>query len=295
MVLTDGAIETVLVFEMGCTLDPQLEASVLVETAEGREALKRLYTPYLETARRHNLPLQLGTPTFRCSPDRVAAAGRPGSDVVRLNGENGRFLRELCGDQVVLLAGVIGPRGDAYLPDLAPDAASAAAYHRVQALALAEAGVDRLYAPTFPAVPESVGVAAAMAETGLPFSIGFVLGQDGKLLDGSTLDEAIAAVDQEHAPTHYMLSCVHVSVARKALEKEIYTRMRVRGVKANTSRKPTSELVALGRLDTEEPDVFADELLALARDFNLEVLGGCCGTNGSHIEALARKLVSDPF
>lgn len=275
---------------MGLSLDPHLEASVLVETEEGREALRRLYQPYLDSALESGLRMQIGTPTFRCSPDRVLAAGRPAEDLERLSLRNVQFLKHLRGEQDVLTAGVIGPRGDAYLPEQAPTADQAAEYHRTQARALADAGVDLLYAPTFPAVSESLGVAEAMASTGLPFAIGFVLGQDGRLLDGTPLDDAIAAIDSSHPPSHYMLSCVHPSLARLGLEQSPASRHRIHGLKANTSRKPTSELVALGHLESEDPELFAEELLQLAADYKLQVVGGCCGTDSAHIQALARRL-----
>lgn len=290
MLLTDGAIETVLIFEMGLSLDPVLEASVLVETAQGREALRLLYGRYLDSAREAGLRIQIGTPTFRCSADRVRAAGRPTEDLERLNRRNVEFHQQLRGQQDALIAGVIGPRGDAYLPEQAGTSGQAASYHGAQARALADAGADLLYAPTFPALSESLGVAEAMASTGLPFCIGFVLGQDGRLLDGTPLDDAIGAIDATNPPTHYLLSCVHPSLARRALEESPASRHRIHGLKANTSRKPTQELVALGHLETEDPDVFADEMMQLASDYRFQVVGGCCGTDGAHIEALAQRL-----
>jgi S-methylmethionine-dependent homocysteine/selenocysteine methylase len=290
MLLTDGAIETVLIFEMGLSLDPHLEASVLVESEAGRQALRALYQPYLDSARESGLRIQVGTPTFRCSPERIRAAGRPPEELKRLNELNVQFHKHLRGDQDALIAGVIGPRGDAYLPEQAPTPNQAAEYHRAQAQALAEAGADVLYAPTFPALSESLGVAEAMAGTGLPFAIGFVLGQDGRLLDGTPLDDAIGHIDSSNPPTHYLLSCIHPSLARKGLEQSPASRHRIHGLKANTSRKPTTELVALGHLESEDPELFAEELLQLAEDYNFSVVGGCCGTDAAHIAALARRL-----
>jgi S-methylmethionine-dependent homocysteine/selenocysteine methylase len=68
----------------------------------------------------------------------------------------------------VYVAGVIGPSGDAYLPGEALPSAEASDYHEIQAETLAGSGVDFLYAPTFPALGEALGVARAMAATGLP-------------------------------------------------------------------------------------------------------------------------------
>jgi len=284
--LTDAAIETVLVFEQGLALDPHLEASRLVDSDDGRRALQRLYDAYLSVGKRYNLPMQMGTPTFRCSPERVARAGLPAGDLERLNRDCVQLFE---GRRPAVLAGVLGPAHDAYQPDEALEPEDAYRYHTPQAEALAGAGVDQLFAPTFPSVEESIGVARAMASTGKPFSIGWVLGEDGRLLDGTTLQEAVARVDELYPPSHYMLSCIHPSRAAQALRANPLAHGRVAGLKANTSRRPTAELVQLGRLDTEDPEVFAQELIAVGQEFGLTILGGCCGTDATHLEAIAKN------
>lgn len=284
--LTDAAIETVLVFELGLTPDPHLEASRLVESVEGRLALTNLYDSYLSVGKRYNLPMQLGTPTFRCSPERVARAGLPPGDLQRLNRECVQLFE---GRRPAVLAGVLGPAHDAYHPEQALEPEEAYRYHTPQAEALVAAGVDQLFAPTFPSVEESIGVARAMASTGRPFALGWVLGEDGRLLDGTTLQDAVARVDELYPPSHYLLSCIHPSRSEQALQANPGAHGRVLGMKCNTSRRSTAELVALGRLDTEEPEQFAQEVLAVGHQFGLTILGGCCGTNAAHLEAIARN------
>ncbi len=285
-ILTDAAIETVLIFEMGLTTDPHLEASRLVESAEGRRALTGLYDAYLAVGKRHNLPMQLGTPTFRCSQERVARAGLPPSDLLRLNRECVQLFEDR---RPAFLTGVLGPAHDAYHPEQALEPEEAFRYHLPQAEALVAAGVDQLFSPTFPSLQESIGVARAMASTGKPFAVGWVLGEDGNLLDGSTLQDAVARIDELYPPSHYMLSCIHPSRAGQALNANPGAHGRVKGMKCNTSRRSTAELVALGRLDTEDPEQYAQEMLEVAREFGLTILGGCCGTYAAHLEALAKN------
>jgi hypothetical protein len=67
---------------------------------------------------------------------------------------------------------------------------------------LAETGVDLLVATTFPAASEALGVVRAMAGTGLPHAVSFVMKGSGSLLGGTSLVEVI---------------CVHPSVLQKAL------------------------------------------------------------------------------
>lgn len=291
LLLTDGALETLLIFEMGVATDGPVEAAGLVRDEAGRRALEAVYRGYLEVGRKHDLPIQIGTPTFRAGRDRA------GEDLERLNrrcADLHHRLRDECGayGRKVYLAGVIGPAGDAYRPEeaLAPD--EAVAYHRPQAKALAAAGVDLLFAPTFPSAGEALGVARALGETGLPYVVSFVLGQDGRILDGTPLGEAFARIDAgtDPRPVGYTLSCIHHDLARRALEADPEAVGRLLGLKANTSRRPTMELVALGRLDPEEPQGFADGMWGLHRDFGLQVLGGCCGTDARHMEALAARM-----
>ena len=49
--------------------------------------------------------------------------------------------------------------------------------------------------------------------------------------------------------------------------------------------------MVLEELAGEDPAVFASGMCALRRQFGLRVLGGCCGTDGGHIAALARGMM----
>lgn len=300
-VITDGGIETRIMYETDLPLDGPLEVAGLVHGGgRGREAMQRVYRDYLEVGQRHDVPMIIGTPTFRAHPDRLRAAGLPLPDGVALINaacvEMHRELRSGMGDYAakVFIAGVIGPRGDAYRPQEAPGVEAAAAYHAAQARALAAAGVDFLFAPAFPAAPEAIGVARAMAATGLPHVLSFVLGDDGRLLDGTPVDDAIAAIDADVTPMplYYSLSCVHSSVGARAVGGS--RSRRIRGLKANGSRLPPEELVKLDHLDSEPPAAFAEAMLALHGSFGLSVLGGCCGTGPAHIDALATRLAQAP-
>jgi homocysteine S-methyltransferase len=48
-------------------------------------------------------------------------------------------------------------------------------------------------------------------------------------------------------------------------------------------------LDGLEQLDSSEPEAFAEELLKLHHQFGIKVIGGCCGTDNRHIEAIAAK------
>ena len=301
--LTDGAIGTCLEHETSVPLDPEIGPTRLVDDDRGRAALEALYRRYLDVGHRHDLPMQIGTPTFRASPERLRRAGYSGpSDLRRVNGDCVRLLarvREGLGDygEKVFISGVIGPKGDCYKSEEAPGTDVAADYHRAQAEALAEAGVDLLVAATLPAAPEALGVARAMAGTGLPYVIRFVIEGSGSLLDGTPLAVVIERIDGSvmPRPAYFAVNCVHPSVLREALRSDERLRrlagVRLLDFKANASRLPPEELESLDRLEAEDPDRLAGEMVALRDEFGLKVLGGCCGTDDRHIGALAGRLM----
>jgi len=288
-VIADGGIETRIMFETAYEMEPHVQVAAMVEDPEGRPLIRGVYTSYVRAAETAGVPVVIGTPTFRASRNFAAAAGRAG-DVERLNLAAAAMhaeLRAAAGTQV-FVAGVLGPAGDAYTPAEALPVGEAAAYHAEQARALAAGEVDFLFAATFPALGEACGAAMAMAATGLPYVVSFVLGRDGRVLDGATLDEAIEAVDAAAArpPAHLSLSCVHTTVADIALES-LARRDRLLELKANGSALPTTELVELDHPDADAPAVFAARMWDLHERYGLGVLGGCCGTDEHHIAALA--------
>jgi len=302
VMLTDGGIETRLIYEFGCDL-PDFASFLPLYRPAQRPALEAIYRSYLAVAQDFAGPMQLGTPTWRAHPDGLARAGfdRPG-DLERVNRDAVAFLQALRTEagleDRVYLAGVIGPRRDGYDPAGAPGAADSRDYHARQAQVLAGCGVDLLYAPTFSSHAELHGVAAAMAATGLPYAVAPVIDAQARLLDGTPLADAIRAIDADvdPAPLHYLIGCVHPTRFAAAFSHAdrlpASVAGRVVGIKANASTLPPDQLDKLDHLDSEAAGAFADDMLALRRDYKLSVLGGCCGTGDRHIRAIAERLAA---
>jgi homocysteine S-methyltransferase len=315
LVLADGGVETRVMFDDAVPMDPVLGSASLFDTAAGREALGDIFGGYVGDARSFGTASVMGTPTFRASQrwidaasrheigeilkvgavGAVGAVGRVG-DVGDLNRRAVAFQQGVRdrsrADEPVWIAGVLGPAGDAYQPEQAPDTDEAHTYHRQQAQALATAGADFLYAATFCSVAESIGVAQAMAETGSTSVVSFVLGPDARVLDGTPLDEAIRRVDDVSPPAWFALSCVHPDVAARAVDGLGAEHDRLREVKANASALSPDQLVTLDHVDTGDPEAWADSMARLGQEAGIPVLGGCCGTDGRHLRALAGLLTS---
>lgn len=285
--LTDGGLETDLIFHHGVDL-PAFAAFPLLDTAEGRALLTRYYADYVDLAERAGAPLLLETPTWRANPDHAAALGYSASDLDDVNRRAVDFLRALdTRDVPRVIGGIVGPRGDGYASAGPIDAERAAAYHRPQLAAFAAAGADRATALTLTEVGEAIGIVTAAADVAIPVAIGFTVETDGRLPGGTTLAEAIAHVDAatDGAAAYFVVNCAHPLHIAAGLEPGEWT-SRVRGLRVNASTMSHAELDQAEELDDGDPVQLAADQRALLDVFDIEVLGGCCGTDARHVAAM---------
>ena len=141
---------------------------------------------------------------------------------------------------------------------------------------------------TYPA--EAIGLTRAAGTAGMPVAISFTVETDGRLPNGATLQEAIEEVDAAtgNAPAYYMINCAHPTHFTAALTPGAPWTARIRGIRANASTKSPAELDQATELDIGNVAELAQQYRDLrARLVNLNVLGGCCGTDLRHLEAIA--------
>ncbi|HEY8579028.1 MAG TPA: homocysteine S-methyltransferase family protein, partial [Beijerinckiaceae bacterium] len=189
--------------------------------------------------------------------------------------------------------GAIGPRGDGYKSGVM-SADEAQAYHAAQIAVFARTAADMVCAFTMTSVPEAVGVARAARAADMPCAISFTVETDGRLPSGPTLREAVEAVDAQTdaAPAYYMVNCAHPTHFAGALEPGARWMDRLRGVRANASRKSHAELDESTSLDAGDAAELGREYRALRRRFpQLRVLGGCCGTDHRHLAAICEAVM----
>ena len=80
--------------------------------------------------------------------------------------------------------------------------------------------------------------------------------------------------------------CAHPTHFADALP-EGDSRTRIGGLRANASRLSHAELDEAAELDSGDPADLAERYVALRSDLsNLEVVGGCCGTDIRHVTAI---------
>ena len=114
---------------------------------------------------------------------------------------------------------------------------------------------------------------------------------DGRLPDGQPLPDAIARVDAETSGSvaYFMINCAHPSHFADVVDADGAWRGRIGGLRANASAKSHAELDEADELDEGDPDALGAEHRALRPRLGaVAVLGGCCGTDCRHVEAIAR-------
>jgi S-methylmethionine-dependent homocysteine/selenocysteine methylase len=293
MFLTDGGLETTLIFHDGIEL-PFFAAFDLLKNDEGMRRLKRYYARHAAIAEAHGVGFILESPTWRASADWGAKLGYSAAAIAAINRRAIDLMvdvREGCespGSSMVI-SGCIGPRGDGYDPGRVMSADEAEAYHAAQIGTFADTEADLVTAITMTNVEEAIGVARTAARAGMPAAISFTLETDGRLPTGATLKEAIAAVDAAsgRAPLYYMINCAHPTHFTEVLASGEPWLKRLRGLRANASKRSHAELDAAPDLDAGDPAELGDDYRKLLRLVpQVNILGGCCGTDHRHVEAI---------
>jgi S-methylmethionine-dependent homocysteine/selenocysteine methylase len=295
--LTDGGLETTLVFHEQLEL-PHFAAFDLLRTERGTGILRRYFETYTRIALDHGVGIVLEAPTWRANPDWAAKLGYEAGALADANRRGVGLLLEVRAametpSTPVVISGNLGPRGDGYRPQARMSVAEARDYHGAQVATFAATDADMLGAFTMNYAEEAVGIALAARAARMPLALSFTLETDGKLPSGQPLVEAIERVDAESDdyPVYYMINCAHPSHFEGVLDELGAKARRVRGLRANASRRSHAELDASTDLDAGDPRELGAEYRALSRRLPaLTVVGGCCGTDHRHVAAIAQAL-----
>jgi S-methylmethionine-dependent homocysteine/selenocysteine methylase len=287
--LTDGGIETTLIFHHGLEL-PLFAAFDLLKDEAGTEQLRRYYAPYATLARERGVGLVLESPTWRANPDWALRLGYSLEELDAFNRKAISLMEEMRGEyqgeHPIVISGCIGPQGDGYAPETTMSADEAEAYHAVQIGTFADTAADLVTAITMTYADEATGVARAADAAGLPSVISFTLETDGRLPSGQSLGDAIAEVDDAtgSSPAYYMINCAHPTHFEGALEAGGAWTARIGGLRANASTKSHAELDEAEELDEGDPADLGARHGALKQLLpRVNVLGGCCGTDHRHV------------
>jgi S-methylmethionine-dependent homocysteine/selenocysteine methylase len=295
--ITDGGLETTLVFHDGVDL-PAFAAFALLERDDGVAILRRYFARYAALARARGVGVVLETPTWRANDD---WGGRLGYDAAALADANRRGVGLLLEIRAayetpttpIVISGNLGPRGDGYRVDSRMSVEAAVAYHAAQVDVFARTDADMVAAFTMTYPEEAIGIAQAAKACGMPVAISFTVETDGRLPCGMALGDAIERTDAECEgyPAYYMVNCAHPTHFESAIAPDATWRMRVRGLRANASTKSHAELDESTELDIGDPPALGEHYRALRMRLPaLSIVGGCCGTDDRHVEAICQAM-----
>ena len=293
--ITDGGLETTLIYHEGVEL-PHFAAFDLYGRRDGEAVLHRYFASYARIARDNDVGVVLESATWRANPD---WASKLGYDAAALAGVQRKAVAQLVDIRAqyetpatpVVISGNLGPRGDGYRADSRMTAEEAQAYHDPQVRTFAATQADMVAAFTMNYPAEAIGIARAARASRMPVALSFTVETDGRLPSGESLAEAIERTDTatDAYPAYYMINCAHPAHFRDALDTAGGWRERIRGIRANASKRSHAELDASTEIDIGDPVELGRDYQALRALLpNLTVMGGCCGTDHRHVEAICR-------
>jgi S-methylmethionine-dependent homocysteine/selenocysteine methylase len=291
--ITDAGLETMLIQD-GIDL-PCFAAFDLMKTTPGIVRLYDYYARFARLAVAQGAGLVLEGVTWRANADWGARLGYDAAGLAEMNRRAVDLMLDVRRDfetaaSPMPISGNIGPRGDGYDPGALMTPQEAEDYHGAQVAVLAGTLVDCVSAFTLTHAAEAIGIVRAARRGDVPVVISFTLGTDGRLPTGQPLGEAIAEVDAKTGAyaAHFMINCAHPTHFADTLDPAAAWTQRLRGLRANASSRSPAELDAAGGPDTGNPAELGRQYAELRRCFpQLNVLGGCCGTDLRHVEAIA--------
>ena len=297
--ITDGGIETVLLFQQGIDL-PCFAAFDVLKNEEHCAWLRQYFLDFIDLASHYHTGLILEAVTWRASKDWAAQIGYNEHELAQFIHKAVHLLEDVRSqskhrDVDLVISGCIGPRGDGYSPTNMMTARQAEDYHSHQIGVFKETAADMVTALTLNYIDEAVGLAKAAKAADMPAAIAFTVETDGRLPTGDSLQAAIETVELETdaSPAYYMINCAHPTHFASVLTGDGLWLQRIRGIRANASRCSHEELDNATELDAGNPQELGMQIKELrARLKNLNVLGGCCGTDIRHIGEIAKACFS---
>lgn len=293
--MTSGGTLTTFIFKYNIDI-PHLATFPLLYNDKGYEAILKYNATYVALARKYEVGIILENDSWRANPDWGRKLGYSPKQLAEANHKSIKLLWEIrdkyeTPKTPIVISACIGPREDAYKTAHFMSAKEAEEYHFPQINNLSESSADMISALTINYAEEAIGIVNAAKSANIPVVISFTLETDGKLPSGQSLKEAIEKVDAEtnSGPIYYMINCVHPIHFKDVLIPTEKWTQRVRGIRANASKKSHAELNECETLDEGDPKELGYEYGRLVeRLTSLVVVGGCCGTDHNHVEEIIK-------
>jgi S-methylmethionine-dependent homocysteine/selenocysteine methylase len=296
--LTDGGLETVFVFQHEIDL-PQFASFVLLDKSSTYKLLKEYYQDYISIAKQYHVGYVLESPTWRASSKWGDLLDYSDNEIKTINQKAIQLMTELRDEHEtdktpIVISCCIGPYGDGYVIDEMMTAKQSEDYHSTQIKTIANTEADMITAMTLSYTNEAIGILKAAQASNIPAVIGFTVETDGKLPSGMTVKDAIETVDKatNNYASYYLINCAHPTHFQKVLNVDDTWKKRIKAIRANASTKSHAELDECTELDDGNPNELGTQHLELRKQLtNLNIFGGCCGTDYRHVEAICKAVI----
>jgi S-methylmethionine-dependent homocysteine/selenocysteine methylase len=233
--------------------------------------------------------------TFRCNLRALRRAGLQDAGLAwMVHAAVGVALaaRNAAGTPQTLIAASVAPVEDCYRPALVPGDEELHAEHRGLATELSRAGVGLTLVETMNSEREArIALAAALATGGRAW-VSFVCDADARLLSGEPLGRAAAAVEADGASA-VLVNCTApaqtercLPVLREACSGPIGAYPNVED-RTGVRRWTHADGDLPASLDPEE---FGALVARWWQEYDLAIVGGCCGATPEHIAAMSRRI-----
>ncbi len=186
-------------------------------------------------------------------------------------------------NRTCLVLGSNPPLEDCFRPELVPDEETLDREHRENIETLLAGGADGILIETMNSIREAVAATRAAQSFGAIALVSFCATENGTLLSGENLTDAIDAI-APYEPHAVLVNCLMPKAVRVCLPALQSAKIPF-GVYANN--------LAIAKTSTTtealSPSAYANE----AKDWieaGARMVGGCCGTTPAHIEKLASLL-----
>jgi S-methylmethionine-dependent homocysteine/selenocysteine methylase len=294
--LTDAGLETILVFHDGVEL-PCFASFPMHNDTAGAKRLRDYYAGFAKLAVSRGVGLILESATWRANADWGAKLGFDATALAEVNRKAIALMLDVrksfeTAQSPMPISGNIGPRGDGYDPGALMTPKEAEDYHAAQVAVFAETAADYVSAFTINNTPEAIGVIRAAKAAKMPIVLSFTVETDGKLPTGQALKDAIAETEVQtgNYAAYYMINCAHPTHFETVLDPHAGWVKRIRGIRANASCRSHAELDSSPDLDAGNPAELGRQYADLLKRYpHMTVLGGCCGTDFRHVEAISQN------
>lgn len=228
------------------------------------------------------------TNTFTSTPRRYKLVGKTPKDAyecVKKAVDAARQAQKICSDRETYIGGSYSPLEQCFTPSLVPSKQELIEEHSLQVEWLCELGVDFLIPETINHTLEAEITAQIASQSGLPFIIAFVVDDQGNLLDGTPLKQA---VEKTNFPGRVgvALNCRPIETLNASFPYLAQNYNGPIGLYANGFGRPDEELGWVFETNEDTVSKFVKTALEW-KDKGVKMIGGCCGMNPEYIQALS--------